>query len=214
MTSHLVPACYLTGLPFCATVDHLTFSSKSSRNRIVTYSCIVTPKHKSLFWIRVRRIVSLCAVIFPPCPYSRLQGSEANSMGRKHRGGAKKKALPSNSCPDCTNPRVWCVTHLFEGGEPEDVDADPSEGAPGFHAHLMVLGYPKSPLQEKEGEEVSSELLEHQQPASEGPMMDNFDTFLEHYGTSLRTSRSRWGLSFCSVVPAIRTTPWEDSSCP
>ncbi len=125
--------------------------------------------------------MTLCAVIFPPGPYLRLQGSEVNSMGRKHRGGTKKKALPSSSCPDCADPRVWCVTHLFEGGEPEDVDADPSEGAPWFHALLMVLGGPDSPPQEKEGEEISRELLGHQQPASEGPMMDNFDTFLEHY---------------------------------
>jgi hypothetical protein len=118
--------------------------------------------------------MNLCAVTFPPCPYLRLQGSEGNSMGRKHRGGAKKKALPTSSCPECADPRVWCVTHLFEGGEPEDVGADPSEGAPGFHAHLMVLGGPESPPQETEGEEVSPGLPEHQQP-------DNFDTFLEHY---------------------------------
>jgi hypothetical protein len=86
-------------------------------------------------------------------------------MGRKHRGGAKRKALPTSSCPDCADPRVWCVTHLFEDGEPEDVGADPSEGAPGFHAHLMVLGGPESPPQETKGEEASPELLEHQQPA-------------------------------------------------
>jgi hypothetical protein len=102
-------------------------------------------------------------------------------MGRKHRGGAKKKALPTSSCPDCSDPRVWCVTHLFEGGEPEDVNADPSEGAPGFHAHLMVLGGPESSPREMKSEEVSPELPKHQQPASEGPMMDNFDSFLEHY---------------------------------
>ena len=102
-------------------------------------------------------------------------------MGRKHRGGAKRKALPANSCPDCSDPRVWCVAHLFEGGEPEDVSADPSEGAPGFHAHLMVLGGPESPPQEMKSEEVSPERPRHQQPASEGPMMDNFDSFLEHY---------------------------------
>ncbi len=125
--------------------------------------------------------MTLCAVIFPPCPYLRLQGLEGNSMGRKHRGGAKKTALSASSCPDCSDPRDWCVAHLFEGGEPEDVGADPSEGAPGFRAHRMVLGGPESPPQETKGEEVSPELPEHQQPASEGPMMDNFDTFLEHY---------------------------------
>jgi hypothetical protein len=102
-------------------------------------------------------------------------------MGRKHRGGAKRKALPTNSCPDCADPRVWCVAHLFEGGEPEDVSADPSKGAPGFHAHLMVLGGPESPPQEMKSEGVSPERPRHQQPASEGPMMDNFDSFLGHY---------------------------------
>ena len=117
----------------------------------------------------------------PTMPVFTLAGVEESSMGRKHRGGAKKKALSANSCPDCTDPRVWCVAHLFEDGEREDGGADPSEEAPGFHAHLMVLGGPDSPPQEKEGEEVSPELLGHQQPASEGPMMVNFDTFLEHY---------------------------------
>ena len=144
----------------------------------------------------------LCAVIFPPCPYLRLQRLEDSSMGRKHRGGAKKKALSTNSCPDCTDPRVWCVAHLFEGGEPEDGGADPSEEAPGFHAHLMVLGGPESPPQQTEVEEASPELPERQQPASAGPMMDNFDTFLEHYNpTDEQISLGAQLLLGCSSNP-------------
>jgi len=95
-------------------------------------------------------------------------------MGRKHRGGAKKKALPASSCPDCANPRVWCVDHLFRDGAPEDGGDDPSREAPGFHAHLMVPEWPKLPPRQPSPERP-------QQAISAGPMMDNFDSFLEHY---------------------------------
>jgi hypothetical protein len=95
-------------------------------------------------------------------------------MGWKHRGGAKKKALPTSSCPDCANPRVWCVDHLLKDGAPEDGGVDPSMEAPGFHAHLMIPGKPES-LPQQPAPERSG------QPISKGPMMDNFDSFLEHY---------------------------------
>jgi hypothetical protein len=94
-------------------------------------------------------------------------------MGRKHRGGARKKALPTSSCPDCVNPRVWCVDHLFGNGAPEDGGVDPSREAPGFHAHLMIPGRPESPPQQPAPERS-------EQPISTGPMTDNFDSFLEH----------------------------------
>jgi hypothetical protein len=103
-----------------------------------------------------------------------LQGLEDSSMGRKHRSGARKKALPAGSCPDCTNPRVWCVDHLFENGEPGDGGDDPSREAPGFHAYLMIPGRPESPPQQPAPERS-------EQAISAGPMMDNFDSFLEHY---------------------------------
>jgi hypothetical protein len=95
-------------------------------------------------------------------------------MGREHRGRAKKKALPASSCPDCADPRVWCVDHLFEDGAPEDGGDDPSKEAPGFHAHLMILGRTESPPQQLAPEQAK-------QAVSSGPMMDNFDSFLEHY---------------------------------
>ena len=97
-------------------------------------------------------------------------------MGRKHRGGAKRKALLTSSCPDCTNPRVWCVDHLFEDGASEDGGDDPSKEAPGFHAHLMIPESPEPPPQQPSPERPVLE-----QPVSTGPMMDNFDSFLEHY---------------------------------
>ncbi len=112
-------------------------------------------------------------IAFLPCPYLRLQGLEDNSMGRKHRGGAKKKALPPSSCPDCAD-RVWCVDHLFEDGAPEDGGDDPSKEAPGFHAHLMIPGRAEPPPQQLAPEQP-------EQAISSGPMMDNFDSFLEHY---------------------------------
>jgi hypothetical protein len=115
-------------------------------------------------------------LVFPPCPYLRLQGLRDNSMGRKHRGGAKRKAAPTNDCPDCVDPRGWCITHLFEGGAPEDGGTDPSKEAPGFHAHLMIPGSPEPPPQQPAPERPVPE-----QPMSMGPMMDNFDSFLEHY---------------------------------
>ncbi len=77
-------------------------------------------------------------LFLPPCPYLRLQGPEDSSMGRKHRGGAKKKAASARNCPDCADPRCWCVTHLHENGVLDDDGIYPSEGAPGFHAHYMV----------------------------------------------------------------------------
>jgi hypothetical protein len=102
-------------------------------------------------------------------------------MGRKHRGGAKRKAVPTSSCPDCADPRGWCVIPLFEDGAPEDGGVDPSKEAPRFHAHLMVLWSPETPSQQPAVEEPAPELPAHQQPASMGPMMENFDSFLEHY---------------------------------
>ncbi len=111
---------------------------------------------------------------FPPCLYLRLKGLEDSSMGRKHRGGARKKALPASSCPDCTNPQVWCVDHLFENGAPEDGGDDLSREAPGFHAYLMIPGRAESPPQQPAPERS-------EQAISTGPMMDNFDSFLEHY---------------------------------
>jgi hypothetical protein len=116
----------------------------------------------------------VCCLISPPCLYLRLQGPGNNSMGRKHRGGAKRKAAPTNSCLDCADPRGWCVTHLFEDGTPEDGGVDPSLEAPGFHAYLMIPGKPESPPQQPAPERS-------ERPISTGPMMDNFDSFLEHY---------------------------------
>jgi hypothetical protein len=95
-------------------------------------------------------------------------------MGRKHRGGAKKKALPAGSCPDCADPRVWCVDHLFEDGAPEDGGDDPSKEAPGFHAHLMIRGRAEPPPQQLAPGRPK-------QAIASGPMTDNFDSFLEHY---------------------------------
>jgi hypothetical protein len=109
--------------------------------------------------------------LFPTMPIVTLAGSgKKNSMSRKHRGGAKKKAAARN-CPDCADPRYWCVAHLHEDGAPDDEGVDPSKEAPGFHAHLMILGDLESPPQQPVPEK----------PASAGPMMENFDSFLEHY---------------------------------
>ncbi len=63
-------------------------------------------------------------------------------MGRKHRGGAKKKAATIRNCPDCADPRYWCVAHLPEDGRLDCDGVDPSAGAPGFHAYYRI---PESP---------------------------------------------------------------------
>jgi hypothetical protein len=97
-------------------------------------------------------------------------------MGRKHRRGAKKGAAPTSDCQGCLDPRSWCVAHLCEEGAPDDEGADPSKEAPGFHAHLMIPGSPETPPQQPAPERPAPE-----QPVSMGPMMDNFDSFLEHY---------------------------------
>jgi hypothetical protein len=128
-------------------------------------------------------------LFFPPCPYLRLQGPEDSSMGRKHRGGVKKKAASVSNCPDCADPRCWCVTHLHENGVLDDDGIDLSEGAPGFHAHYMV---PESSERAPEhstpqrAPEQPFPWLAPEQPAREqaeavGPMMENFDTFLNYY---------------------------------
>jgi hypothetical protein len=101
---------------------------------------------------------------------------EERSMGRKHRGGAKRKAAPTSGCPDCTDPRSWCVAHLCEDGALDDGGVDPWKEAPGFHAHLMIPGNPEIPPQQPVPERSAPK-----QPESAGPMMDNFDSFLGHY---------------------------------
>jgi hypothetical protein len=113
--------------------------------------------------------MTLRADCLPTMPVFTIAG-----VGRKHRGGAKKKALPASSCPDCADPRVWCVDHLFENGALEDGGDDPSREAPGFHAHLMIPGRPEPPPQQPAPECP-------EQAISSGPMMDNFDSFLEQY---------------------------------
>ena len=121
-------------------------------------------------------------------------GSIAAGQRRRHCLQTVARTAPT--------PWVWCVAHLFEDGEPEDGGADPSEEAPGFHAHLMVLGGPESPPQQTEVEEANPELPERQQPASAGPMMDNFDTFLEHYNpTDEQISLGAQLLLGCSSNP-------------
>jgi hypothetical protein len=122
----------------------------------------------------------LCAVIFPPCPYLRLQGSEGDSMGRKRRGGAKKKAAAARNCPDCADPRYWYVAHLLEDGGLDCDGVDPSEGAPGFHAYYTVPGNSEQTPEDSNPQQAA------EQPAREktealGPMMENFDTFLDYY---------------------------------
>ncbi len=101
-------------------------------------------------------------------------------MGRKHRGGVKKKAASARNCPDCADPRYWWVTHLPEDGGLDYDGIDPSEGAPGFHAHYMV------PESSERAPEHSTPQRAPEQPAREkaeavGPMMENFDTFLNYY---------------------------------
>ncbi len=122
----------------------------------------------------------MCCLIFPPCPYLRSQGLEDSSMGRKHRGGVKKKAAAARNCPDCADPRYWCVAHLLESGGLDCDGADPSEGAPGFHAYYTV------PESFEQTPEHSNTQHATEQPAREkaeavGPMMENFDTFLDYY---------------------------------
>ncbi len=101
-------------------------------------------------------------------------------MGCKHRGGVKKKAALARNCPDCADPRYWCVTHLAEDGGLDYNGIDPSEGAPGFHAHYMV------PESSGQAPEHSTPQHAHKQPVRKkaeavGPMMENFDTFLDYY---------------------------------
>jgi hypothetical protein len=101
-------------------------------------------------------------------------------MGRKHRGGAKKKAALARNCPDCADPRYWCVTHLLEDGGLDCDGVDPSEGAPGFHAYYTV------PESSEQAPEHSKLQRAAEQPACKkaeaaGPMMENFDTFLDYY---------------------------------
>jgi len=101
-------------------------------------------------------------------------------MGRKHRGGVKKKAASARNCPDCADPRYWCVTHLPEDGGLDYDGIDPSEGAPGFHAHYMV------PESSERAPEHSTPQRPPEQPARKeaeavGPMMENFNTFLNYY---------------------------------
>ena len=110
----------------------------------------------------------------PTMPVFTLAGVGRQQHGPETSRRARKKALPAGSCPDCTNPRVWCVDHLFEDGAPEDGGDDPSKEAPGFHAHLMFPGRPEPPPQQPAPERS-------EQAISAGPMMDNFDSFLEHY---------------------------------
>jgi hypothetical protein len=97
-------------------------------------------------------------------------------MGRKHRGGAKRKAAATGNCPNCADPRSWCVVHLCEDGALVDSGVDPSKEAPGFHAQQMIPGSPEISPQQPAPERPAPE-----QPVSMGPMMDNFDSFLEHY---------------------------------
>jgi hypothetical protein len=101
-------------------------------------------------------------------------------MGRKHRGGVKKKAAAARNCPDCADPRYWCVAHLLEDGGLDCDGVDPSEGAPGFHAYYTV------PESSEQTPEHSNPQHATEQPAREkaealGPMMENFDTFLDYY---------------------------------
>ncbi len=63
-------------------------------------------------------------------------------MGRKHRGGAKKKAAATRNCPDCADPRYWCVAHLLEDGGLDCDEVDPSAGAPGS---TPIIGSRKAP---------------------------------------------------------------------
>ncbi len=86
----------------------------------------------------------------------------------------------ARNCPDCADPKYWCITHLPEDGGLDYDGIDPSEGAPGFHAHYMVPGSPER------APEHSTPQRAPEQPAREkaeavGPMMENFDTFLNYY---------------------------------
>jgi len=122
-------------------------------------------------------------LVFPPCPYLRSQGSENSSMGRKHRGGAKKKAAATRNCPDCADPRYWCVAHLPEDGGLDCDEADPSAGAPGFHAYYRI---PESPEQTPEQPDS--------QRAAEQPAHE-------------KASRCHWAPCSCSGS-ATQTPPW------
>jgi hypothetical protein len=110
-------------------------------------------------------------------------------MGQKHQAGTRKKAAAARNCPDCPDPRYWCVTHLREDGVPDHDGTDPSEGDPGFHAHLMV---PESPervpeqsIPERAPEQpipgFAPERPTPERPEAVGPMMENFDRFLDYY---------------------------------
>ena len=101
-------------------------------------------------------------------------------MGRKHRGGVKKKAAAARNCPDCADPRYWCVAHLPEDGGLDCDEADPSAGAPGFHAYYRI---PESPEQtpEQPDSQRAAEQPAHEKAEPLGPMMENFDTFLDYY---------------------------------
>jgi hypothetical protein len=113
-------------------------------------------------------IASLTMPVFTIAEVGRRQhGSEASRRGQEE--GAAHQQLPR-----LRQPPVWCVDHLFRDGAPEDGGDDPSREAPGFHAHLMVPECPKLPPRQPSPERP-------QQAISAGPMMNNFDSFLEHY---------------------------------
>ncbi len=62
----------------------------------------------------------------------------------------------------------------------DDDRTDSSEGAPGFHAYLMVPESPRhAPEQPVPGFAPEQPIPE--QSAAMGPMMENFDSFLNYY---------------------------------
>jgi hypothetical protein len=117
----------------------------------------------------------------PTMPVFTLAGAGRQQHGPKTPWRGEKEGSAHQQLPGLRRPPGWCVIHLFEDGAPEDGGVDPSKEAPGFHARLMVLGSPETPSQQPAVEEPAPELPAHQQPASMGPMMENFDSFLEHY---------------------------------
>ncbi len=125
----------------------------------------------------------------PAMPVFTLAGAGRQQHGPQTSRRGEEEGGISPQLPDCADPRYWCVTHLPEDGVLDDDGIDPSEGAPGFHAHYMVPESseraPEHPTPQRAPEQpfpwLAPEQPARKQAEAVGPMMENFDTFLNYY---------------------------------
>jgi hypothetical protein len=111
---------------------------------------------------------------FPAMPVFMLAGAEEQQHGPETSWQSKKKGSAHQQLPGLRRPPGLVCHPPFRGWCTGGRGIDPSKEAPGFHAHLMIPRKSESPPQKPAPERP-------EQLVSMGPMMDNFDSFLEHY---------------------------------